>query len=81
MAWLGVEVDPLLQSNDLMKAAYSRPSGGVERSSSKSKNPIATGLGLLGIQLRQGDSNLEGEVPAPKTRRKKKVVRRKVAPS
>ncbi|KAL3814472.1 hypothetical protein ACJIZ3_015740 [Penstemon smallii] len=82
LAWLGVEVDPLAQSDDLLKA-YNRPSEGVNQSTSKwfiSKNAIVSGLGLLGIKQGQTDSNMEGEAPAPKARRKR-VVRRKVAPS
>ncbi|XAR49399.1 hypothetical protein NMG60_11032587 [Bertholletia excelsa] len=79
LAWLGVEVDPLAQSGDLLKA-YNRPSEPVTNPSSKwfiSKNTIVSGLGLLGIKQRQGDSTTEGEAPPPKARRKR-VVRRKV---
>ncbi|PIN20055.1 hypothetical protein CDL12_07253 [Handroanthus impetiginosus] len=82
LAWLGVEVDPLAQSDDLLKA-YNRPSGVNQSSSSKwfiSKNAIVSGLGLLGIKQRQTSSNLEGEAPHPKARRKR-VVKRKVATS
>lgn len=82
LAWLGVEVDPLAHSEDLLKAAYSRPSEGMNESSSSSnwfisKNAIVSGLGLLGIKQGQTD---EGGAPAPKARRKR-VVRRKVATS
>ncbi|MCD9559582.1 hypothetical protein HAX54_017632, partial [Datura stramonium] len=77
LAWLGVEVDPLAHSDDVLKA-YSRPTeGGLEQSSSKwfiSKSSIVSGLGLLGIK--QGQT--EGETPAPKARRKR-IVRKKVA--
>ncbi|KAL3843705.1 hypothetical protein ACJIZ3_001108 [Penstemon smallii] len=79
LAWLGVEVDPLAQLDDVLKA-YNRPSEGVNQSSSKwfiSKNAIVSGLGLLGIKQGQTDSNIEGP---PKARRKR-VVRRKVATS
>ncbi|XP_004299952.1 PREDICTED: uncharacterized protein LOC101315147 [Fragaria vesca subsp. vesca] len=80
LAWLGVEADPLVQSDDLLKA-YSRPSENVDRSSPKwfiSKNAVVSGLGLLGIKQRNDDSVGEGESSAPKTRRKR-IVRKKVA--
>ncbi|KAK8518644.1 hypothetical protein V6N12_011891 [Hibiscus sabdariffa] len=76
LAWLGVEVDPLVQSDDLLKA-YNRPSEDGSRSSSKwfiSKNAIVSGLGLLGI--RQGNAESVGEAGAPKARRKR-IVRKK----
>lgn len=78
-AWLGVEADPLAQSDDLLKV-YNRTSENVENSSSKwfiSKNAVVSGLGLLGIK--QGNADVSGaESPAPKARRKR-VVRKKVA--
>lgn len=80
LAWLGVEADPLVQSDDLLKV-YSRPSENVDRSSPKwfiSKNAVVSGLGLLGIKQRNDDSVGEGESSAPKTRRKR-IVRKKVA--
>ncbi|KAK8530076.1 hypothetical protein V6N12_060834 [Hibiscus sabdariffa] len=80
LAWLGVEVDPLVQSDDLLKA-YNRPSEDGSRSSSKwfiSKNAIVSGLGLLGI--RQGNAESVGEAGAPKARRKR-IVRKKQATS
>ncbi|XP_042062781.1 protein RETICULATA-RELATED 1, chloroplastic-like [Salvia splendens] len=82
LAWLGVEADPLVQSEDLLKA-YNRPSEGVNQSSSKwfiSKNAIVSGLGLLGIRQGHTDSKVEGDAPAPKARRKR-IVKRKVATS
>ncbi|XP_073041542.1 uncharacterized protein [Primulina eburnea] len=82
LAWLGVEVDPLAQSDDLLKA-YNRPSQGSKQSSSKwfiNKNTVVSGLGLLGIKQGQNDANLNGEAPPPKARRKR-IVRRKVATS
>ncbi|KZV23647.1 hypothetical protein F511_33796, partial [Dorcoceras hygrometricum] len=82
LAWLGVEVDPLAHSDDLLKA-YNRPSEGSKQSSSKwfiNKNTFVFGLGLLGIKQGQNDANLNGEAPPPKARRKK-IVRRKVATS
>ncbi|WP_411026176.1 hypothetical protein, partial [Salmonella sp. s58078] len=84
LAWLGVEVDPLANSDDILKA-YNRPSEStITQPSSNwfiSKNAIVSGLGLLGIkQGQQGNSNVEGETPAPKARRKR-IVRRKVTTS
>lgn len=82
LAWLGVEVDPLAES-DLWKA-YNRPSENVNESSSSkwfiAKNSIVSGLGLLGIKQEQRESTTEGEAPTPKVRRKR-VVRKKVAKS
>ncbi|GFQ04684.1 hypothetical protein PHJA_002612400 [Phtheirospermum japonicum] len=88
LAWLGVEVDPLAHSDDLLKAAYNRPSEAVldnQSNSSKwfiSKNAIVSGLGLLGIRPGQTDSTVDGDggsgAPTPKARRKR-TVRRKVA--
>ncbi|GAY67181.1 hypothetical protein CUMW_254540 [Citrus unshiu] len=82
LAWLGVEADPLLQSDDLLKKAYNRPSQDVNGSTQKSprwlisKNAIVSGLGLLGIK--QGNVNsVEEEARAPKMRRKR-IVRKKV---
>ncbi|XP_050376035.1 protein RETICULATA-RELATED 1, chloroplastic [Argentina anserina] len=80
LAWLGVEADPLVQSDDLLKA-YSRPSESDDRSSPKwfiSKNAVVSGLGLLGIKQSNDYSVGEGESSAPKTRRKR-IVRKKVA--
>uniref|UniRef100_A0A5B6ZD49 Uncharacterized protein n=1 Tax=Davidia involucrata TaxID=16924 RepID=A0A5B6ZD49_DAVIN len=82
LAWLGVEVDPLAQSDDLLKA-YNRPSESVAQPSSNwfiSKNAIVSGLGLLGIKQQQGDSVAEGESSPPKARRKR-IVRKKVTAS
>lgn len=83
LAWLGVEADPLVHSDSLLKA-YNRPSENVdEQPSSKwfiSKNAIVSGLGLLGIKQRNVDSVAEGESSAPRARRKR-VVRKKVTAS
>ncbi|KAH9685792.1 hypothetical protein KPL70_014096 [Citrus sinensis] len=82
LAWLGVEADPLLQSDDLLKKAYNRPSQDVNGSTQKSpkwlisKNAIVSGLGLLGIKQGNVDS-VEGEARASKVRRKR-IVRKKV---
>lgn len=79
LAWLGVEPDPLAHADDLLKAAYNRPSEGIDQTSSKwfiSKNAIVSGLGLLGIKQGQGSSVTEGEAAPPKARRKR-VVRKK----
>ncbi|XP_027343398.1 protein RETICULATA-RELATED 1, chloroplastic-like isoform X2 [Abrus precatorius] len=77
-AWLGVEADPLAQSDDLLKA-YNRTSENIEKPSSKwfiSKNAVVSGLGLLGIK--QGNADGAGAESTPKARRKR-VVRKKVA--
>ncbi|KAH6768795.1 plant/protein [Perilla frutescens var. frutescens] len=82
MAWLGIEADPLVHSEDLLKA-YNRPLENIDQSSSKwfiSKNAIVSGLGFLGIRQGQTESKVEGDAPAPKTRRKR-IVKRKVAAS
>ncbi|KAA8536529.1 hypothetical protein F0562_029007 [Nyssa sinensis] len=82
LAWLGVEVDPLAQSDDLLKA-YNRPSETGAQPSSKwfiSKNAIVSGLGLLGIKQGNSDSVAEGESSPPKARRKR-IVRKKVTTS
>ncbi|KAI8007581.1 putative WEB family protein [Camellia lanceoleosa] len=83
LAWLGVEVDPLAQSDDILKA-YNRPSEPASQPSSNwfiTKNAIVSGLGLLGIKQGQGDSVAdEGEASPPKARRKR-VVRRKLTTS
>ncbi|KAJ0964353.1 hypothetical protein J5N97_029475 [Dioscorea zingiberensis] len=78
LAWLGVEPNPLLQSEDLLKT-YSRPSEALDTPSSKwfiSKNLITSGLGLLGI--RQDSKDLEG---ASSKSRRKKIVRKKFSGS
>ncbi|OVA10427.1 Protein of unknown function DUF3411 [Macleaya cordata] len=80
LAWLGVEADPLVQSDNLLKA-YNRPSEAVAGSSSNwfiSKNAIVSGLGLLGIK--QGNTDQEAAAPTPNTRRKR-IVRKKVKAS
>lgn len=78
-AWLGIEADPLVHSDDILKA-YNRPESEISTSPTSkwfiSKNPIVSGLGLLGIK--QGNNNTEA--PAPKAKRKRKV-RKKVAVS
>uniref|UniRef100_A0A6N2MM35 Uncharacterized protein n=1 Tax=Salix viminalis TaxID=40686 RepID=A0A6N2MM35_SALVM len=81
LAWLGLEPDPLVQSDDLLKA-YNRSSGDATVSSSKwfiSKKALVSGLGLLGIKQGNADS-INRESPAPKVRRKR-VVRKKASPS
>lgn len=77
-AWLGVEVDPLSET-DLLKA-YNRPSEESNNEPSSkwfiSKNAIVSGLGLLGIK--QGQSDSSTPEPSAKVRRKR-VVKKKVA--
>lgn len=79
-AWLGVEADPLAQSDDLLKV-YNRTSENVEKPSSSkwfiSKNSVVSGLGLLGIKQSNADGS-GAEPSAPKARRKR-IVRKKVA--
>ncbi|KAI5593428.1 hypothetical protein BDE02_03G014700 [Populus trichocarpa] len=82
LAWLGLEPDPLVQSDDLLKAYNRSSSGDATESSSKwfiSKKALVSGLGLLGIKQGNADS-INGESPAPKVRRKR-VVRKKVSAS
>ncbi|EPS60635.1 hypothetical protein M569_14164, partial [Genlisea aurea] len=84
LGWIGAEVE---QSDDLLKAAYTRarPSSSQAASSSSSskwfisKNAIVSGLGLLGFnQDKAGDDDPPKPKPNPPARRKR-VVRRKVA--
>ncbi|KAF5789887.1 hypothetical protein HanXRQr2_Chr09g0376521 [Helianthus annuus] len=80
LAWLGVEVDPLAHSDDLLKQAYNRPSETVNNTSPKwfiSKNPVTSGLGLLGFKQDQSQTTTDGAAPPPKARRKR-IVRKKV---
>ncbi|XP_043706356.1 protein RETICULATA-RELATED 1, chloroplastic-like [Telopea speciosissima] len=82
LAWLGVEADPLVQSDNLLKA-YNRPSKDEARSSSNwfiSKNAIVSGLGLLGIKHGTADHAAEEDM-APLKARRKRVIRRKVTAS
>ncbi|XP_008808156.2 protein RETICULATA-RELATED 1, chloroplastic [Phoenix dactylifera] len=78
LAWLGVQADPLLQSDNLLKA-YNRPSEATDNPSSRwfiSKDAIISGLGLLGIK--QGSGEQEA---MPTKARRKRVVRKKVSTS
>ncbi|KAE8671135.1 GNS1/SUR4 membrane protein family [Hibiscus syriacus] len=78
LAWLDVEGDPLVQSDDLLKA-YNRRSEDGTKSSSKwfiSKNAVVSGLGLLDIRQRNVESDADGETGTPKGRRKR-IVRKK----
>lgn len=70
-AWLGVEADPLAQSDSLLNV-YNRPSEGSAEPSSRW---FESGLRLLGIKQGTGD---EKSSPPPKARRKR-VIRKKVA--
>lgn len=80
MAWLGVEADPLVQSDDLLKA-YNRPTEDASTSCSKwfiSKKTLVSGLGLLG--LKQGNANsVDGDGQAAPKARRKRIVRKKVS--
>ncbi|KAM0945664.1 hypothetical protein DsansV1_C10g0105111 [Dioscorea sansibarensis] len=78
LAWLGLEANPLIQSEDHLKT-YSRPSEALDTPSSKwfiSKNAIISGLGLLGI--RQDSKDLNGTTSKA---RRKRIVRTKVSGS
>ncbi|KAK2423468.1 DUF399 family protein, putative (DUF399 and DUF3411) [Trifolium repens] len=83
-AWLGVEADPLAQSDELLKV-YNRTSETSENvetpsSSSKwfiSKNAVVSGLGLLGIK--QGNADVSSAEPSAPKPRRKRIVRKKVA--
>ncbi|CAH1445179.1 unnamed protein product [Lactuca virosa] len=84
LAWLGVEADPLAHSDDLLKQAYNRPSESNNTSSPKwflSKNAVTSGLGLLGFNQGQTQSQTSGEgeaAPPPPKARRKRIVRKKV---
>ncbi|CAL0306522.1 unnamed protein product [Lupinus luteus] len=76
-AWLGIDADTLAHTDEQLKV-YTRPSENADNSSSKwfiSKNPLVSGLGLLGIK--QGKAGSGAESSAPKARRKR-IVRKKV---
>ncbi|PON73661.1 Protein RETICULATA-related [Parasponia andersonii] len=83
LVWLGIEADPLVHSDGVLKA-YNRPSENIDQQPSSkwfiSKNAIVSGLGLLGIKQPNGYSVGEGESSGPKGRRKR-VVRKKVTAS
>ncbi|KAI3827811.1 hypothetical protein L1987_01896 [Smallanthus sonchifolius] len=78
LAWLGVQVDPLANSDDLLKQAYNRPSETVNNTSPKwlSKNPVTSRLGLLGFKHNQ--SQTDGGAPPPSRAGRKRIVRKKV---
>ncbi|XP_077220082.1 plant/protein, putative (DUF3411) [Tasmannia lanceolata] len=79
LAWLGVEADPLVQSDNVLKA-YNRPSEPVGTSDGNwfiSKNAIVSGLGFLGIK--QGNDN--GDPATPPMTRRKRIIRKKVTAS
>jgi len=79
LAWLGIEADPLVNSENLLRA-YNRQSEPTSKDSSKwfiSKDAIVSGLGLLGIRQSRGDSD---ESRAPKARRNR-IVKKKVSSS
>ncbi|KAL8151835.1 hypothetical protein V2J09_021643 [Rumex salicifolius] len=79
LAWLGIEADPLVNSENLLRAAYNRPSESTAKDSTKwfiSKDAVVSGLGLLGIRQPGGSSVGENEAPAPKARRKR-IVKKK----
>ncbi|KAI0518913.1 hypothetical protein KFK09_006350 [Dendrobium nobile] len=79
LAWLGVEADPLVHSDTLLKA-YSRPSdAAINQPSSNwfiSKNAIISGLGLIGLGQKSGDSADKRSKP-----RRKRVLKKKMSTS
>ncbi|GMH25082.1 hypothetical protein Nepgr_026925 [Nepenthes gracilis] len=80
LGWLGVEADPLVQSDSLLKA-YNRPTEAVSNQSSSwfiSKNPFISSLGLLGIKQGTHDSVAEADASKP---RRKRIVKKKVTSS
>jgi hypothetical protein len=80
VAWLGVEADPLVDSDNLLKV-YSRPSEDVDEASSKwfiSKKAVISGLGLLGIKQGTVDSVSDGQPSSAPKARRKRIVRKKV---
>ncbi|KAF3334254.1 Protein RETICULATA-RELATED 6 [Carex littledalei] len=77
LALLGVQADPLVQSDSIMRS-YNKQTDGVDGSDSRwfiCKNAIISGLGLLGFR-----GNEEVEAPPPKPRRKR-VIRKKISTS
>lgn len=77
LAWLGIQSDPLVQSDALLRS-YNEQTDVIDGSDSRwfiSKNAITSGLGLLGIR-----SNGEVETPPSKPRRKR-VIRKKMSTS
>ncbi|KAF2319756.1 hypothetical protein GH714_018562 [Hevea brasiliensis] len=83
LAWMGAEADPLVQSDNLLKA-YNRPSEDVATLSSSnwfiSKKTLVSGLGLLGIKQGNADS-VDGEPSSAPKARRKRVIRKKVSAS
>ncbi|XP_021727388.1 protein RETICULATA-RELATED 1, chloroplastic-like [Chenopodium quinoa] len=78
LAWLGIEADPLVQSDNLLKAYNRAPETNKSKQGSSwfiSKNTIVSGLGFLGLPQGNGDSAKESDAPKP---RRKRVVRKKV---
>ncbi|KAI3824043.1 hypothetical protein L1987_05490 [Smallanthus sonchifolius] len=79
LAWLGVEVDPLAHSDDLLKQAYNQPSETTTNTSPRwfiSKNPVTSGLGF---KQDQSQTTTEGGSPPPPPKAcRKRIVRKKV---
>jgi hypothetical protein len=77
LAWLGIQPDPLVQSDALLRS-YSKRTNVIDGPDPRwiiSKDAITSGLDLLGIR-----TNGEVEVPPSKPRRKR-VIRKKVSTS
>ncbi|XP_074274997.1 protein RETICULATA-RELATED 5, chloroplastic-like [Silene latifolia] len=78
LAWLGIEADPLVQSDNLLKAYNRSPEANTPKQGSSwliSKDTFVSGLGLLGLPQRNTDSSKDTDAPKP---RRKRVVRKKV---
>ncbi|KAG0479968.1 hypothetical protein HPP92_010826 [Vanilla planifolia] len=79
LAWLGIEADPLVHSENLLKAYKRQQETVVSPPSSKwfiSKNAIVSGLGLFGLGHPGGDA--EGTPAKP---RRKRIVKKKMSTS
>jgi hypothetical protein len=85
LAWLGVEADPLANSDDILQKVYNRRTiEGADNDNNIpkwfiSKKIIVTGLGLLGIKQGNTNSTPDGESPQLPKARRKRVVRKKTA--
>jgi len=78
LAWLGIEADPLFQSDNLSRA-YNRPSNSIEQPSTDwlmSKKAIISSLERLGFKKAGGGGSVDSET-TPRVRRKR-VVKKKI---
>lgn len=78
LAWLGIEADPLFQSDNLSRA-YNRPSNSIEQPGTDwlmSKKAIISSLERLGFKKAGGGGSVDSET-TPRVRRKR-VVKKKI---